>query len=153
MSFFQKKPRAIVRTGIFPYNRGYRTIAGRKIYFKSGWETNYAHFLQFLKEKGVIQEWEYEPQAFIFEKIQSGTRKYIPDFKVTRPDGTHYWVEVKGYMDQKSKTKISRFRKYFSKEELVVVEKEWFRNHMRAFPVQTDHWENEFTPSAEFDSK
>ena len=43
-------------------------------------------------------------------------------------DGFQYWIEVKGYMDAKSATKIKRFRKYYPGELLEVVEKDWFED-------------------------
>lgn len=82
--------------------------------------------MQLLKEKKIIAEWEHEPKTFWFEEIKRGTRSYLPDFKVTCLDGTHYWVEVKGFMDAKSKTKLKRFKKYYSKEEIYVVDSTWF---------------------------
>lgn len=77
---------------------------------------------------GIIKGWEHEPKCFWFNEIKRGTRSYLPDFKVSLHDGSHYWVEVKGYFDSKSLTKIKRFRKYYPQEKLVVVSKEWFAN-------------------------
>ena len=111
---------------IFQSKSGWREVGGKKIYFRSTWEVKYAKYLQFLKETGVINSWEYEPQTFWFEEIRRGTRSYLPDFKVTKLDGTHYWVEVKGYFDAKSKTKIKRFKKYYPKEELMICDEKWF---------------------------
>lgn len=123
------KRRLRLKTGksrVFKSKQGWREIAGRKIYFRSEWEVRYAKYLQFLKERGQIKEWEYEPQTFWFDEIRRGTRSYLPDFKITKPEGTHYWIEIKGYLDRKSKTKIKRFRKYYPYEELLVVSEEWF---------------------------
>ena len=83
--------------------------------------------MQALKQKGAIAEWEHEPQTFWFTEIKRGTRSYLPDFKITNQDGTHYWVEVKGYLDAKSRTKIRRFRKYYPSEQLVVVNEQFFQ--------------------------
>lgn len=107
-------------------HRGWRNVAERSCYFKSDWEFRYANHLQFQKDHKLIIEWYYEPQTFWFENIKRGTRSYLPDFKVMRPDGSHYWIEVKGYMDSKSLTKIKRFKKYYPKEELQVVDRSWF---------------------------
>jgi glucan-binding YG repeat protein len=106
--------------------KGWRTISGKKYYFKSSWEAIFGWYLEGLKRNAVIKEWEYEPKIFWFEQIKRGCRSYTPDFRVIRLDGTHYWVEVKGYMDQKSRTKIKRFEKYYPEEKLRVCEKEWF---------------------------
>src|SRR5574338_782510 len=90
----------------FHSHKGWITVGGKEFHYKSQWEKNYAKFLQFLKEKNQIQDWEYEPKTFWFENIKRGVRSYLPDFKVINLDGSHYWVEVKGYMDARSKTKI-----------------------------------------------
>src|SRR6478735_2231686 len=52
-------------------------------FFRSKWEANYALYLDFLVKTKVIKDWEFEAQTFFFEKIKSGTKKYIPDFKIT----------------------------------------------------------------------
>jgi hypothetical protein len=80
-----------------------------------------------MKEHGIIKDWEYEPQTFWFYKIKRGVRSYKPDFKVIENNGFQYWAEVKGYMDSKSITKIKRFRKYYPKEPLVVIDHKWFK--------------------------
>lgn len=95
----------------------------REIYFRSTWEYSYAKHLQVLKENGQIIDWFHEPKTFWFEKIKRGVRSYLPDFKILSKDGTHYWVEVKGYMDAKSATKIKRFKKYYPEEKLQIVSK------------------------------
>lgn len=110
--------------------QGWKVIAERKIYFRSNWEVRYAKYLEFLKQIGQITEWEHEPETFWFENIKRGTRSYLPDFKVVKPDGSHYWVEVKGYMDAKSNTKIKRFRKYYPEEELRVVTGKCFKEEI-----------------------
>lgn len=102
------------------------TIDGKPMYFRSQWEGQYAMYLEFLKKQGVIASWEHEPHTFWFENIKRGVRSYLPDFKVIQPDGSHYWVEVKGYMDSKSLTKIKRLRKYYPNEKIYIADKEWF---------------------------
>jgi hypothetical protein len=113
---------------------GWHNVGSKKAYFRSNWEYRYACYLEFLKICGVITEWLHEPQTFWFEKIKRGTRSYLPDFKVIRPNGSHYWVEVKGYFDRKSLTKIKRFKKYFPQEELIIVDKDWFTKNKGAIP-------------------
>jgi len=115
------------KTRVFTNRQGWKTIGEKRIYFRSNWEVAYAKYLQFLKEKKLILEWEHEPETFWFENIKRGVRSYLPDFKVTQCDGSYHYVEVKGYMDAKSKTKIKRFKKYYPKEHLVVIEALWFK--------------------------
>jgi len=115
--------------------QGYRHVGDRNIYFRSNWEYRYALYLQFLKEQGVIQEWEHEPKTFWFELIKRGVRSYLPDFKIIKDDGTHYWVEVKGYMDSKSKTKLKRFKKYYPEEQLFLADESWFKKYKHLLHV------------------
>jgi uncharacterized protein DUF1064 len=107
-------------------NQRWETIGGKKIYCRSNWEATYATYLEWLKMKKQILEWEHEPKTFWFEQIKRGVRSYLPDFKITNLDQTHYWVEVKGYMDKKSQTKIKRFQKYYPQEKLVIRDGRWF---------------------------
>ena len=102
------------------------TIEDKEYYFRSQWELKYAKHLAFLKKINDIQDWEHEPHTFWFLEIKRGVRSYLPDFKVTRKDGTHYWVEVKGFMDPKSVTKLKRMKKYYPNEEVKVIDKTWF---------------------------
>jgi hypothetical protein len=103
------------------------TIGGQEYSFRSHWEVNYAYYLQFLKDQGHIAKWEYESTVFYFEGIRRGTTNYTPDFKVTANDGTHDWREVKGWLDPRSKTKLKRFRKYFPKEVIRLIDSAWFK--------------------------
>ncbi len=110
-------------------SQGWRILGSRKFYFRSKWEYRYACHLEFLHRCELIKAWDHEPQTFWFENIKRGVRSYLPDFRVERVNNTHYWVEVKGYMDAKSKTKIRRLRKYYPDEELIVVDAEWFKRN------------------------
>lgn len=49
------------------WKSGYRTIAGRKLFFRSRWEANYCRFLEYRKSNGEISEWEHEPYTIIFK--------------------------------------------------------------------------------------
>lgn len=46
--------------------------------------------------------WIYEPESFDWYIMQ----KYTPDFKITRPDGTHFYVEFKGFLWEEDKIKM-----------------------------------------------
>lgn len=108
-----------------------RTLSGKRadlgdLYLRSSWEANYARFLNLLVRKKKIAGWEYEAHTFVFERIQRGTRSYTPDFKVTLNSGRVEWHEVKGWMDQKSRTRLDRMRRYFPAETVRVVGADWF---------------------------
>lgn len=98
------------------------TIGGKRYYFRSQWEVDYAKYLDLLKQHGKIKEWEYEPETFWFETIKRGVRSYLPDFRVTETDGTVVLYEVKGYMDSRSKTKLKRMKKYYPDINLYLVQ-------------------------------
>ncbi len=123
------------------WKANWRTIGGQRKFFRSSWEANYGRYLQSLKEKGEIKDWLHEPQTFWFLEILRGTRSYLPDFKVMKNDGTHYWCEVKGWMCPSSITKIKRFHKYYPEETLLVVGKEWFKENGKKLSERIEGWE------------
>jgi hypothetical protein len=90
--------------------RGYRSDLGDN-YFRSRWEANIARYLTFSKRR-----WQYEAKTFWFLEVKSGIRSYTPDFYLPNEN---IYIEVKGYMDQDSKTKLNRMQKYYPK---IVVE-------------------------------
>lgn len=125
------------------WKQGWREVGERRIFFRSRWEANYGRYLELLKEKGDIKNWEHEPKTFWFPEIKRGTVTYLPDFKITKNDGSHYWVEVKGFMDARSKTKIRRFKKYFPEEKLVVIDKKWYYKNNKTLRLVIDEWEHD----------
>lgn len=104
------------------YLRGTYNINGKDVYFRSKWEANYALYLDFLIKQKHIVSWEYEPFIFYFERIKRGTRSYTPDFKVILPDGNSEWHEVKGYMNDASKTKLKRMSLYYPLERIKLIQ-------------------------------
>lgn len=120
---------------------GWIEIGGKKHFMKSIWERNYARYLQWLKEKGEIKDWQYESQIFVFEKIQFGNRSYKPDFKVIENDGSYCWHEVKGFMSPASKTKLKRMAKYYPKEEIVLIDEEQYRALSSQLRKLIPNWE------------
>ena len=74
---------------------------------RSSWEANFVRVLNIYKI-----DFQFEPTVFSFP-IKRGTRGYTPDFYLTK---TNTWVEIKGYMDDKSKIKLKRFKRYYPKE-------------------------------------
>lgn len=106
---------------------GYYQIGDRRIFFRSKMEANYALYLQFLKNKGEIIDWQYEIKVFVFEKILFGTRSYKPDFQITEKSGRIVYHECKGYMDNKSRTKLKRMKIYFPDVKVVLVDSDQMR--------------------------
>jgi len=57
-------------------------------------------------------DFEFEPTVFAFP-IKRGTKAYTPDFYIKNKS---IWIEVKGFLDDKSKIKLKRFKRYYEKE-------------------------------------
>jgi hypothetical protein len=112
------------------------------IYWRSGWEANYCRYLNFLVKQKIIYKWEYEPDTFWFNEIKRGVRSYLPDFKVweTKYSEPHY-IEVKGYMDAKSKTKIKRMAKYYPDIQLIVVGRKQYDEIKNKLSKVIPNWE------------
>lgn len=93
-----------------PYSRakGGKRKDLNNIYFRSSWEANIARYYNFIGVK-----WEFEPKTFIFNNVKRGSISYTPDFYLPKEDK---WVEVKGWMDGKSKTKLKRFKEQYPEE-------------------------------------
>jgi len=92
------------------------------IYFRSSWEANYARYLNLLIKFGVVESWSFEPQTFWFDGIARGVVSYRPDFMVKyKGDDTPEWVEIKGWIVAKDRTKWKRMKKYHPHIKLVIV--------------------------------
>jgi hypothetical protein len=113
------------------------------VYFRSSWEANYARYLKFMQARGEVASWGYETRTFWFEAIKRGTRSYLPDFEVTFMDGRHEWHEVKGWMDDKSKTKLARMAIYYPDEVVRIIGEGWFKQARKGgLAAVIPHWES-----------
>lgn len=92
------------------------------IYVRSSWEANYARYLNLLVKNKQILGWKFEIDTFKFP-IEHGSRYYVPDFKVFNNNGSFEYHEVKGYMDQRSSTKLKRMAKYYPDVKIVLIDK------------------------------
>lgn len=120
---------------------GWLELGGRKFYFRSRWEANYARFLEWLKSKKIILDWEYELETFWFEGIRRGCVSYKPDFKLYNLDKTSEYHEVKGWLDPKSKTKIKRMAKYYPDIKLILINKKTYRDLEKRVAKLIPGWE------------
>lgn len=106
-------------------HRGTEQIGDKTISYRSAWERNWAVYLQWQKEQRMISDWEYEPQRFYFIDYSTNPPRalgngYLPDFKIIRLNGTHYFDELKGY--KQGKIKLKRMKKYHPAEEINLIE-------------------------------
>jgi hypothetical protein len=109
-------------------------------YFRSSWEANYARYLNWLKGQGQIRDWQYEAKVFTFP-IKRGTTEYRPDFLVTESDGTVTIHEVKGYMDDKSRVRLDRMKRYYPDVKILLIDSSVYKGLEKLFSRPIDHWE------------
>lgn len=124
------------------WKAGWREIGGINKYYRSRWEANYARYLEWLKSLGQILRWQHEPKTFWFDKIKRGCRTYLPDFLVVENDGTEAYHEVKGWMDDRSVTKIKRMRRYYPDITLIVIDGKAYRLLAKQLKGVVPGWES-----------
>ena len=90
-------------------------------YVRSRMEANYARYLKWLKGLEQIEDWSYEPQEWAFPIKRGPARFYKTDFWIKEKTGKTYYVEVKGYMDRVSRTKLRRMAKYHPEVPIKIV--------------------------------
>lgn len=123
------------------WKAAWRTIGGKRKFYRSRWEANYARFLEWRRERGEVADWSHEPETFWFKGIKRGCVSYLPDFRVTMPDGAVEYHEVKGWMDAASKTKIKRMKKYHPSVVLVVIDSKSYRSLDKLLKNTVPEWE------------
>lgn len=121
---------------------GWREFGGRRTYYRSRWEANYARYLQWLKEQGEIVDWQHEPETFWFEEIKRGVRSYLPDFRVWENNGEVNLHEVKGWMDARSKTTLKRMKKYHPEQKIVLIDTAQYKAIRRKVMGLVPGWED-----------
>jgi hypothetical protein len=84
---------------------GFRKDIGINV--RSNWEANLIRVMNIYKI-----DFQFEPTVFSYP-VKRGTKAYTPDFLLTR---NHDWIEVKGFLDEKSKIKLKRFKRYYPSE-------------------------------------
>lgn len=112
-------------------------------FFRSRWEANYARYLNLLMKLGAVESWEYEPKTFWFEKILRGVRSYKPDFRVFyKGDPVPEYVEIKGWVTAKDRTKWKRMKKYHPGIKLIVVGEKEYNALARKWKSAIPNWES-----------
>lgn len=113
--------------------KGYAFDLSDGHYYSSGWERDFARFLNMLEACGVVDGWGYEVQEFSFQSLgyKRGPFTYKPDFAVRFSNklstktkkllkhifshidnGALVFVEVKGQETGKDRSKWKRFNKH-----------------------------------------
>jgi predicted nucleic acid-binding Zn ribbon protein len=130
---------------LFPQTKSRRGNGGKRedldgLYVRSSWEANWARYLNWLQRLGEVSSWQFEPETFEFP-VKRGARFYTPDFRVVRPDGSVEYHEVKGWMDQKSATKLKRMEKYHPHVKIILIDKETYRQVAVKVGGMIPYWE------------
>lgn len=141
MSCYGKVKTKIVRGSNQPRGKGGKREDLGNLYVRSTWEANWARYLNWLVEAGQITKWEYEPDTFEFVGIKRGTRFYTPDFKVYEKNGDVEYHEVKGYMDDASRTRMRRMSKYHPTVKVKIIDREVYRAVSKKISAAIPHWE------------
>ncbi len=131
------------RNAVQGYSRtkgGKREDLGGK-YFRSSWEANWARYLTWLQTLGEVLEWDFEPETFEFKGIKRGARFYTPDFRVKNAGGSVEYHEIKGWMDQRSRTKLKRMAKYYPAIKVIVVDGKAYTAVARKIGKAIPGWE------------
>lgn len=105
------------------WQAGWHDVGGKRIYFRSKWEKNYAAYLEWLRSRDEILAWQYEPETFWFAGIRRGVVSYKPDFLIVERSGERVYHEIKGFMDPQSATKLKRMAKYHPTVKVVLISK------------------------------
>ena len=113
------------------HKSGFRDDLG--LSFRSRWEANFARYLNFLGMK-----WEFEPKTFRFENQKTGTVSYTPDFYLK---DINTYVEIKGYLDSVSKSKLKKMSNYYKEVDITLLMKEDYFKIEREFGWKIDGWE------------
>jgi len=123
------------------WKAAWRDIGGVRKFYRSRWEANYARYLAWLRDGGHIQSWAHEPKTFWFDGIKRGCVSYLPDFCVVEKSGAEAYHEVKGWMDDRSITKIKRMAKYHPEVTLIVIDAKAYKELARKVSSLVPGWE------------
>jgi hypothetical protein len=89
----------------------------------------------------ILQKKHWNTRTWWFDGIKRGVCSYKPDFEVFLNNGTFQLREVKGFMDAKSKTKITRMAKYYPQIILKIIDKDWFKLNSKQFKTLVKGWQ------------
>ena len=122
------------------YKGGKREDLGG-LFVRSSWEANYARYLNWMKERGEIKDWQYEKETFDFP-VKRGTRFYTPDFKIWEKDDSIVYHEVKGWMTNQGRTALKRMSKYYPEIKIVLITAKEYHAISKWKNLISSNWES-----------
>lgn len=102
-------------------------------FFRSSWEANVARYYRL---KGIA--YEYEPKTFHFIGVKNGSVSYKPDFYLPETDE---YIEVKGRMTSRDRTKLKRMAKFHPDVKVSVLGKDEYIALEKGYASQIQNWE------------
>ena len=114
-------------------------INGNTYIFKSAWEANIALVLEYERLLGNIDGWAYEATTFSFKYDGNGVRNYKPDFDIYR-NGKTYHIEVKGWVDEKTKTKMALMQRYYPNDVIYIMGEKEYRSIKAKYKPIIPQW-------------
>lgn len=123
------------------WKAGWREVGGRRLFFRSRWEANYARHLQQLLDCGAIRDWQHEPRRFVFSRAPAGTVSYLPDFLVVDSEGGEAYHEVKGWFDGRSQAALDAMADEYPQIRLVLIRRDEYAAIQRASLGVVEGWE------------
>ena len=103
--------------------------------FRSSWEANVARLLNY---KGI--PWKYEERFF---ELKDG-HFYLPDFFLPN----NIILEVKGYWDEQSRAKVSRFARDYPEYKLCILDEDMYQTLSALYGSTILGWEQEIKRQA-----
>ncbi len=103
------------------------------IFFRSRWEANFARYLNYIGAK-----WQFEPKTFQFIGETKGVISYLPDFYLPK---LKLYVEIKGHMDSRSRSKLKKMEKYYPDVEVYIIMKKEYDEIQNEYANKIDNWE------------
>jgi len=86
------------------YKKGRKIFGGttkwyqyKQIKVQGTYELRACFILDAMKFNSYIKDWSYANDRFQYIDVTGKQRLYLPDFKIIKEDGSHFYVETKGY--------------------------------------------------------
>lgn len=99
------------------------TVGGKTYTFRSGFEYEWAKYLNILKTAKEIYDWEYESETFDFFKFgyRNKPYSYTPDFKIWSSRKSWHFEETKGHLTTKDLSKYTRLARHYPETVIDIV--------------------------------
>lgn len=111
-----------IKSGRIKQTGGYtKWIKYKNIKVQGSYELNTCLILDDWKENKKIKDWEYTNDKFTYIGLDNKNHSYLIDFKIFENDGTFYYLEVKGRVQEKDYLKWQAVRDKGHKLEI------WFK--------------------------